>query len=532
MVDEPTSAGEGATATEEAAEGGAEATPVAIEAPKEPGQKPIPIPKDELTEESKKKVEEDTGKPVEYVPYTLAGEDKQPHSILRLKFEVAPADFQKEIDKFYENLRKDVVLPGYRKGKAPVRLIRIRMGEEADRDAMASTAMNALLQEAIKRPLKLVSDPQIVSWKIEEGKPLQFEIETELEPTVELKEYKGLTVTVETREITDADVEHEIEHMRQDHAKQVSAPEGTKLAEEHSVAVDLKVEGEGGRELPHLARENWLIADINRNLPGDVASALLGHTAGETVRVPLKGTRKNRRGDEIEFTDTYVVTIREIKATELPALDDEFAKDLGEHDTIQALRDAIKKDLQEAEENRRRNASIGKIIAAIIEKNPVEAPRTRISDLEVESVMRDSYQLSRMGLRLQDVVTDAPTYFATQHSSAEFRVKQALLLPELAKLENLEVSDEDVEKEINEMAEKSGRKPLAVRARLEAEKKLDALRDELRGRKVQDFLLANNTVEKVAAPAKSEHEGHDHEHGHEHSHEPAAAPAEGGEKKA
>lgn len=488
--------------------------------------KPIAIPRQELTEEARAKAEEETGKKIEDLAYTVINEENKPNSVLSLRFQVSADDFRRELDKFYESLRKEVTLPGYRKGKAPVRLIRIRMGREGDKDAMTDAGLNIVRQELGKRELKLVSDPQIVNWKIEDGQPLEVEVEFELEPKVELKDYKGISITVETREIGDDDVNRELEQLRQQFASQVNAPEDATVAEDTpAVTLDIHVESEAGKPLPHLTRENFPVRDIRRNLPPDLADKVIGLKAGDTVTVPIKGQRENRRGEVIEFTDTYKVTVKEIKETKLPELDDEFAKDLGEHDTLQSLKDQLLKDLKAKEEERQKNEATGKIVAQIIEKNPVEAPRSLVARTEYESVMQDSYQLQRMGLRLQDVVHDPVAYWTSQQRSAEFQVKQSLLLNELAKHENLEVTDEDLDKEINELAERTGRKPLAVRAKLEADKRLDDLRANLRSRKVYDFLLANNTVEKVAAPPPSE------EKAEEKTEEKAEAKAEGGEEQ-
>ncbi|MBI1785169.1 trigger factor [Candidatus Sumerlaeota bacterium] len=471
------------------------------------GIEPISISLDLLSEQSKKEVEEQTGKPVKDIPYQIAGREGLKNSRTELKFEVGAEDFGAEVTRYYEKLRKEIVLPGFRKGKAPIKLIRIRMGDEADKDAMTETATNVLRQEVIKEKFELISDPKIVKWTIEEGKPLQFSVVIETEPKVELKEYKGLTVSVENREATDEQVETEIARIRADFATWESAPAGHKLAEGDAPVLDITVTGDKGQELKHLRKENWLAHYYKSQLPEELTAKLEGLSAGESVEVAVKNTRETRKGETLETSDTYKALIRDIKIKKMPEVNDDFAKDVGDHESLQAMREAIRKNLAEGEESRQRGEALAKLAQAMIEKNPFEIPLTLVQGERYRAIMRDNQELQRMGLNLDQVISNPQQYLHTQFHAAEFRIKYAYVLAEVAKVEKLEVTEEELEKEIAAMAEKSGRKPLAIRAKLEAEKRLDSLKNQLLDRKTADFLLANNTVEKVAAkPAEAESE--------------------------
>ncbi|MCH8333773.1 trigger factor, partial [Candidatus Sumerlaeota bacterium] len=502
MAEKPTSTVEDEAATQEE-------SPEVPESSSGGGSEPEPInvAANLLTDEAKKEQEEESGKPIPDVPYSIVSEETLPQSTLGLKFSVPAESFQKELNRFYENLRKEVMLPGFRKGRAPLKLIRIRMGEDGDRDTMTEAATNVLRQEVLKRELKLVADPKIARWRIEDGEPLEFDVEFEVEPTVELESYKGLEVSVATQEVTDATVEGELERLRHNYGTQESAPKGTKISEETSIVIDLKVVGESGSELKHLGRTNWLVGNYRNDLPGELADAISGKNIGSVVEAMIPGKRTNRRGEEIQFNDKYVATIQEIKVAKLPELDDEFAKDLGEFDTLAELRDSIRESLDKREEERQRRESIARLLASLVEKNPLDPPRSMISRLQFQSVMEDSQSLHQMGLSLGDVVQDQNAYLSSRRDQAAFLCKQALLCTELARIEKLEVVDEDVEKAISDIAEREGRKALAVRARLEADKKLDTLRDELLQAKVNDFLLEHNTVKfEPAEPEEKKEE--------------------------
>ncbi len=471
------------------------------------GPKPISISGDLLTEEAKKEIKEQTGKPVKDIPYQVLNRETLKNSTLGLKFEVAAEEFKKQLDEYYEKLRADVVLPGFRKGKAPVKLIRIRMGNEGDQESMTQTATNVLRQEAIKEKLEIIGDARIVKWEIAESKPLQFEIYVEIEPKVVLSQYKGLKVEVETLEITDEMVENRIKALASDFATWEAAPAGHKLAEGDGVVVDVKVLGDKGQELKHMARENAMLTQYKAQVNEQIAEKMTGAEVGATIEAEIKQTRETRKGEKIESADTHQVTIKEIKIRKLAEINDELAKDLGKKDLAE-LRSSTRKELEDSQAFQERSQALNRLTFEIIKQNPFDVPSSLIFSERYRAILRDEQELARMGLRLENVVQDADQYMHGQYHAAEGRIKQAYVFGELAKIEKIEVSDEDLEKEIALMAEKSGRKPLAIRAKLEAEKRLETMKNQLLDRKIADFIIANNTIEKVAPKApEAEAEG-------------------------
>jgi trigger factor len=498
MVEESKDPGEGTTAVADAPQGEAHEH--------SHGPKPITLERDALTADAKARAEEQSGKPVEDLPYALKGEESLPHSVISLKIEVPAETLTAELNRYYDGLRKEVALPGFRKGKAPLKLLRIRLGKEGDQEAMQEVAVNVVRQEVVKRELNLVGDAQIVSWKLEDGQPLEIEVHVEVQPEVKLQMYKGIEVEVERAEFKPELVDQELDRLRTQQARQESAPKGHKVAAGDTLVVDIAVTGQGGKELAHMGRQNLVIRDFRHELPSELADQLEGKKVGDTVSADIETERKNRRGEAIKHTDTYTVTVSDIKVQKLPELDDEFAKDLGEHDSLAELRADIEKRVRERVEQANRESSLRRLMAALVEHNPVDAPRSLIGQAQYRGMMNDSMQLARMGLRLEDVVQDSEAYFAHQHAEAELLIKQGLIRAELAKAEKLEVSEEDLEKEIARLAEEQGRKPLAVRAKLEADKKLDGLREEILSKRITEFLLENNSV-KLVEPKPEAAEG-------------------------
>jgi trigger factor len=468
------------------------------DAPESPhGPKPITLERDALTPEARAQAEEQSGKPAQDLPYEVRGEETRPHSVLSLRFEVPADTVTAELNRYYDGLRREVTLPGFRKGKAPVKLLRIRMGKDGDQEAMQEIAVNVVRQEVGKRELKLVGDAQIVSWTLEDGRPLELEIHLEIQPDIKLQKYKGLEVEVERVDFRPEMVEQELDQLRSRHARQESATGDHKVVPGDTLVVDIAVTGQGGKELAHMGRQNLVIRDFRHELPAELADQIEGKKAGDSVSADIQTERKNRRGESITHTDTYTLTIRDIKVQKLPDLDDEFAKDLGEHDTLAELRAALESQIRARIEDANRSNSLRQLMVALVENNPVDAPRSLVGQAQYQGMMNDSMQLARMGLRLEDVIQDSEAYFARQHAEADMLIKQGLLRAELAKVEKLEVAEEDLEKEIARMGEEQGRKALAVRARLEADKKLDSVREELLSKRITEFLLENNAVRLV-----------------------------------
>lgn len=492
---------------------GAEVAPAvaAAEQPaEEPRKDPITIELEDLTEEGKKKIEESLHRPVEDIPATLSGQEKREGSRLDLTFQVARADYEAEQGRLLKDIQKEAVLPGYRKGKAPVRLLLKRLGEDAVRDTLRSVATNALRQENLKNSLKLTVNPRIIDYTVAETgqEPVQFVVEAEVEPVVEAKDYKGLTVEVEIVAVAEEAIAARIEEMRRGAAVYEAAPEGAEVAEGDTLVVESEVYGSQGQKMESQSRPRWDLYDFKEQLPGPVGEQIVGKKIGETVEAQVPQTSTNRRGEEVVHEDSWKVTIKEIKRMRLPELDDEFAKDLGDYATLEDLKSKVRADLEAAATEREKAAAVNQLYRKISELNPVDVPQSLLNVRTYELIMQDREQLARYGMKLEHVIQDTEAYLQNQRASAGEIAKISLLLQDIAQKENLTVTEEDVEKAIAVLAERQGRKPLAVRARLEAQRQLDQFRDQVAREKINDFLLANSTVNKVepkpAEAAKAE----------------------------
>lgn len=481
---------------------GAEEAAAAVETPE---IEPIAIDLEALTEEGKQKVEKDERRTIGDIAFEETGRESTGHAITRITIQVGRDEYAKEETRLLKDFGKQITLPGFRKGKAPMALVRKRLGEETARETVTQLAANALRQLNGKESFELVGKPHVVSFDVPAGDgPIVFTAELEFVPSVELKKYTGLSVEAEQVEGVEKMLEQRLEQLRQQNAVLEAAPEGAGIDENASqIVLDVEVIGASGNRIESMCRADQAFYDYKQQLPNEVAEALAGAKAGDAVEADAVTTRTNRRGEEIQHSDHYKVTVKEIKISKLPELDDEFAKDLGEYENLDALKAELTKEAEEARNERQREASLGNIYEALAKANPVETPLSMIQQEQMNLVMRDSQELRRIGLSLENVVQDPSKYLADQKGQAERTVHLRMLLDKIGTEEKLEVVDADLDAEIEKMAERAGRKPLAIRARLEAQRQLDGLKGQLAMRKVEDFLLEKNDV-KLVEPKPAE----------------------------
>lgn len=436
----------------------------------------------------------------EKIPYEIAGTTNQPGSVVDYKLRIAYEEYDKRLSEIFEDLRKSVTIEGFRRGKAPLKLVKIRYGKDARRDVLDKIfplCVNQLVKEQELIPIK---DPTLKASQVEEGKPVELTISMEIRPKIKLTEqdYKGIAVDVERRKITDETVTQELEQIRRANATYDVKKRG-KVKEGDAVVLDIRVRDEHGREVSELTHTDVFFKEPSRSLPKPVWEALLDMKKGDKAEVKIERERKTPKGETVSRHDTYSVALKEIKVMQLPTVDDEFAKDVGDFQNLKELHAHIKANLEKQEVERQRSGALSKIYEHLITKIAFDAPASLVAAYQLGMIREDSERLARMGLKLSDLGEEAKEYLERKAEDSIRLVKTLLLLGEIARLEKIEVTDGDVDKEIERMAVLANRKPLAIRARLEAEKRLDSLKDDLLNEKVAQFLFTNAKLNYTSA---------------------------------
>jgi len=409
-----------------------------------------------------------------------------------LAFEVDSEQVQQEIDARARELARRVKLPGFRPGKVPLEVVKKRFKDEILGEAAEAIVNKVVFDELDGRGLKPLAPPRVEEVKLEEGQPMSFRAVFETLPLVELPDWKGLRLTARGPTVTDADVHKEIDRLREEAARYDAVEEERATLASDFVLLDLvwqpKDGGKGGRD------ENALIEIGNEGNHKDMNAGLEGLRLGVTKEIEV-AWGADAAPAIAGKTVRYTVTLKAIKKKVVPERDDEFAKDLGEFDSLAALDAKIRKQLEAAEERRSDREVKAGLVEALIAKAAFEVPEALVErhmSARTESLARS---LAYQGLDPRKVGVDWKQY---RESTREDSVKAAradILLDEIARREGIEVRDAEVDAEVARISERSGRSREQVRAQMAKEGDLGALAARIREEKTLDLLKSNASIE-------------------------------------
>ncbi|KJJ41374.1 trigger factor [Bacillus subtilis] len=409
-----------------------------------------------------------------------------------LTVEVDAETFKTALDDAFKKVVKQVSIPGFRKGKIPRGLFEQRFGVEA----LYQDALDILLPveypKAVEEAgIEPVDRPEIDVEKIEKGESLIFTAKVTVKPEVKLGDYKGLGIEKEDTAVTDEDVQNELKALQERQAELVVKEEGA-VEEGNTVVLDFEgfVDGEafeGGKA------ENYSLEVGSGSFIPGFEDQLVGLEAGAEKDVEVTFPEEYHAEDLAGKPAVFKVKIHEIKAKELPELDDEFAKDIDEEvETLAELTEKTKKRLEEAKENEADAKLREELVLKASENAEIDVPQAMV-DTELDRMLKEFEQR----LQMQGMNLELYTQFSGQDEAAlkeqmkedaQKRVKSNLTLEAIAKAENLEVSDEEVDAELTKMAEAYN---MPVENIKQAIGSTDAMKEDLKVRKAIDFLVEN-----------------------------------------
>lgn len=409
-----------------------------------------------------------------------------------LTVEVDAETFKTALDDAFKKVVKQVSIRGFRKGKIPRGLFEQRFGVEA----LYQDALDILLPveypKAVEEAgIEPVDRPEIDVEKIEKGESLIFTAKVTVKPEVKLGDYKGLGIEKDDTTVTDEDVQNELKALQERQAELVVKEEGA-VEEGNTVVLDFEgfVDGEafeGGKA------ENYSLEVGSGSFIPGFEDQLVGLEAGAEKDVEVTFPEEYHAEDLAGKPAVFKVKIHEIKAKELPELDDEFAKDIDEEvETLAELTEKTKKRLEEAKENEADAKLREELVLKASENAEIDVPQAMV-DTELDRMLKEFEQR----LQMQGMNLELYTQFSGQDEAAlkeqmkedaEKRVKSNLTLEAIAKAENLEVSDEEVDAELTKMAEAYN---MPVENIKQAIGSTDAMKEDLKVRKAIDFLVEN-----------------------------------------
>ena len=403
---------------------------------------------------------------------------------VKLSFDIDAAQFDAAMDKAYIKVRGQVNIPGFRKGKAPRKLIENMYGEGVFYDEAFELVFDEVYGPAIdENKVDVVDRPEIEIQQIGAGKNLQFTCEVFVKPDVTLGEYKGVEVKKEKTEVTDEQVDAKVEEERGKQATEV-AVEGRAVAEGDTVNLDYAGTVDGVAFAGGTAEGQTLKIGSHTFIPG-FEEQMVGMNIGEEkdldVTFPEEYHAKELAGKKAVFH----VKVNGITETQLPALDDDFAKDISEFDTLEEYKADIRAKLEAQAAERDQNAFTNAVIEKVIANATVEIPEAMI-ERQIDSMMRDfEYRLASQGLKLADFMKytgqDEKAFRANYRDQAEKSVRAHLVLEAVEKAEAIDATEEQIDAQIAQFAPQTGKSVEELKATLsEADReyfKADAIRD-------------------------------------------------------
>lgn len=381
---------------------------------------------------------------------------KKEKNLVSIEFTVSPEEFEKAVNKAYLKVKNNINVEGFRKGKAPRNIIEKKYGKNIFYDDALDLAVQNEYPKAVKElALDVIENPKIDVVKFEEGQDIVLSADVEVIPEVVLPEYKGIEVEKTEIKVTDEDVEKEIKAIQEKNARIVEVEDRT-VENGDFLTIDYAGFVDGEQFEGGTAENQPLEIGSNKFIPG-FEEQLIGKNKDEEVKVkvtfPEDYHAENLKGKDAVFN----VTIHEIKTRELPEIDDEFAKDVSEFDTLDELKADTRKNLEQRAADSSKVTNDNNVITKVVNEAKVEVPEVLIQR-EIDYLGRNYEQQFRQqglsGKEYDEMINKfVEQYKEGARSQAEFNVKAELVLEEIIKKENVEVSEEELTEEIEQIAE-------------------------------------------------------------------------------
>ncbi|HZS45014.1 MAG TPA: trigger factor [Blastocatellia bacterium] len=424
-----------------------------------------------------------------------------------VSIEVPVDEVNREFEKVTGEYARYASVPGFRPGKTPKSVVKTRYKDSIRNEVMQHLLSHGLSHAVKDHNLRVIGNPSFDNLTAEEGKALSVKATVEVIPDFNLTEYKDLEITKRVPTITDADIDSELKALQEKNAELVPA-EDRPAQDGDYITVDLKGKFLSTEEQDLTANDVEVIIGAP-NVQTEFSDNLRGAKVGEEkvfkVKYPEDFSSKDLAGKELEYT----AQVTALRAKELPEIDDEFAKGLGgEIEGLEDLRKRIREDLEVAAERHASSVMRDELLDKLVKLNPFEVPPTLIEQQtrsRVESLIRD---LVYQRVYRPDTDINLENIREEARNLAISDVRGALILERIAELEKTEVTNDEIDHEIQHLADRNGQTFEAMKSRLTKEEALDNIRDNLKNRKALDVVVAHAkiTTEAVTHEAANEAE--------------------------
>lgn len=419
--------------------------------------------------------------------------EKLENNMALLTIDAPAEDLEKALEKAFQKQKNSISIPGFRKGKVPRQMVEKMYGPEVFYDE----ACNILIPDAYEKAMDecdedIVSRPEIEVKTIKKGEPFVFTAKVALKPEVKLGKYKGVSIEKVNAEVTDEDVDKAIEKERDNNARTI---EVTDRAVKDGDMTVLDFEGfvdgvafEGGKG------ENYpLTIGSGAFIPG-FEEQLIGAEIDKEVEVNVTFPEDYQAEELAGKPAVFKCTVKEIKEKELPELDDEFASEVSEFDTLAEYKEDVKKNLAEAKAKEAKEEKEARVIEAIVNDAAMDIPEAMIKTQQEQMIDEFAQRMQMQGLSMEQYCqftgATEEKLFDSVRPTAEQRIKSRLVLEAVAKAEGIEASEADVEEEMKTMAEAYQLDVEKVKEML-PEKSLAGIKEDIAVRKAAEFVVEN-----------------------------------------
>ncbi len=406
-----------------------------------------------------------------------------------LAVEVPAQEVDQEVDTMAREYARSAKVPGFRPGKVPLNIIRQRYGSDLLKDATQTIIERCWKNALSEHNLQPLAQPVVKEIENKPGSPLKFTVSFEILPPLEVKDYTGVPVTLPPPDVTDENVNQALESLRDQNAQFVPVEGEAQDGLYVTASVDGQFEGEG--KPTHEDSVTLIIghpqtnADFSQNLRG----AKVGETRTFEVSYPADYHRKRFAGRKVH----YSVLVKDIKEKQLPELSDDFAKDVG-LDNLEALRAKVRDDLvTQAKQNAEKKAREA-LLDTIVQRQSVEVPECLVEDELEAHARRLASNLAYQGIDINQTAIDWKKIFEEERPRAEQSVRRSIFLDAIARQEGIEATREEVDAELEKLAEGTSKSAAALRAQLEKEARIHSFEQRLRQNKALDFIYRNANI--------------------------------------
>ena len=411
--------------------------------------------------------------------------------LLELNVEVDAERVRAELDKAYQQLARGATVRGFRKGKAPRKVLRHMFGARVAADVAQRLVDETYAKALDEQKVQTVSQPAIESQAVNENEPFSYKARVEILPKIDSVVFEGFQVKRPSSTVTDQQIDEQLQAVQRANSTLEPASESHVATAGDVVTVDFTVSVDG-RPVKDASAENLDLELGQSSVLPEIEAALLGQRPpfqkDVEVAVPSTSTHPDLRGKKAVFS----MTLRDLKTRVLPAIDDEFAKDLGEFDDLAALRKSISEDLGKRLDESADNAVAQALVAELVKANPIQVPPSLVQQ-QYKVTEQEVLRQSRAQGRGQQLSADTRRSI---EQDSEIKVRAGLLMAEIAKAKGIQVGPADIDEGLKGLAEQTGKNLAKLKAEYSTQQKREMLVGMILENKVLDIIEAAAQIEQ------------------------------------